>query len=817
MRVAAGTVQVRANADTESDASQGRILGAQGIGLCRTEHMFLAADRLPIMRRFILADTPEAEEAALDELEAAQTADFETVLEAMDGLPVTVRLLDPPLHEFLPDLLELTKREARRELDAAGAVELAAVRRLHEANPMIGTRGVRLGVVRTGLYEMQVRALCMAAASLFARGKRPCVEIMIPLVVEAEELRIARGWVREVLDEIGHPELKSTVITVGAMIETPRAALTAGELAKHADFFSFGTNDLTQMTYAFSRDDVEAKLLPAYLAHGILPANPFAVLDQDGVGELVRIACDQARAVKPGIKLGACGEHAGHPDSAAFLVRLGLDSVSCSPFRVPLARLGVAQALLASGRVKISDIEFDLRQAPAPASEQTGAVDTPSDEIDIDEALVLHTLRVRGFVTPDGFRESIGAHPAEILVTLVEAGEVRHIEKRDMYGLLPPGKERQEALLDTYAGPDVQAGLRPHYERFLELNEVFKQLCTEWQMRGDTQNDHSDAAYDAACVDQLTQLNSDSRPTVEGFASALPRMARYVPRLDEAAAKVARGDTKAFTGVMCSSFHDVWMELHEDLIVLQRIDRVEEGSFDSSGPRRCACVRNSLIASSVAGSDSSSFHCSMKVTSGASAAISREVCCGWNSSLPIATSIGTSIAATCSRVAVTTNSPFHMLPRNAAQSSAVASGWASASSADHLSKPSRNSWRLSSSTPTGCSSTALVNRPGSVVSSPTTNGPPMHIPSTWQRSMPSSSSNAELIVAVGRPPVRCRHRRHGTAGVALVHADQPEPVGQGLPRVPRHACPEVVGRPHPAGSDQQHGEPVGDRLRGRSG
>ncbi len=577
--VAAGTVQVRANADTESDASQGRILGAQGIGLCRTEHMFLAADRLPIMRRFILADTPEAEEAALDELEAAQTADFETVLEAMDGLPVTVRLLDPPLHEFLPDLLELTKREARRELDAAGAVELAAVRRLHEANPMIGTRGVRLGVVRTGLYEMQVRALCTAAASLFARGKRPCVEIMIPLVVEAEELRIARGWVREVLDEIGHPELKSTVITVGAMIETPRAALTAGELAKHADFFSFGTNDLTQMTYAFSRDDVEAKLLPAYLAHGILPANPFAVLDQDGVGELVRIACDQARAVKPGIKLGACGEHAGHPDSAAFLVRLGLDSVSCSPFRVPLARLGVAQALLASGRVKISDIEFDLRQAPAPASEQTEAVDTPSDEIDIDEALVLHTLRVRGFVTPDGFRESIGAHPAEILVALVEAGEVRHIEKRDMYGLLPPGKERQEALLDTYAGPDVQAGLRPHYERFLELNEVFKQLCTEWQMRGDTQNDHSDAAYDAACVDQLTQLNTDSRPTVEGFAEALPRMARYVPRLDEAAAKVARGDTKAFTGVMCSSFHDVWMELHEDLIVLQRIDRVEEGSF----------------------------------------------------------------------------------------------------------------------------------------------------------------------------------------------------------------------------------------------
>jgi phosphoenolpyruvate-protein kinase (PTS system EI component) len=577
--VAAGTVQVRANADTQGDASQGRILGAQGIGLCRTEHMFLAADRLPIMRRFILADTPEAEDAALDELEAAQTADFETVLEAMDGLPVTVRLLDPPLHEFLPDLLDLTAREARGELDEAGLVQLAAVRRLHEANPMIGTRGVRLGVVRTGVYEMQVRALCTAAANLFARGKKPCVEIMIPLVVEAEELRLARGWVREVLDEIGHPELKSTVITVGAMIETPRAALTAGELAQCADFFSFGTNDLTQMTYAFSRDDVEAKLLPAYLASGILPANPFAVLDQEGVGELVRIACKAARAAKPGIKLGACGEHAGHPDSAGFLVRLGLDSVSCSPFRVPLARLGVAQALLACGRVKVSDIDFEIRQPEQSASDETVAVEPPAGEIEIDEALVLHTLRVRGFVTPDGFRESLGAHPADILTKLVEGGEVRHIEKRDMYGLLPPGKEHQEALLDTYAGPDVQAGLKQHYEHFLELNEVFKQLCTDWQMCGDTQNDHTDAAYDAACIERLTVLNAESRPTIDGFADTVARMSRYAPRLDDAAARVAGGDVKAFTGVMCSSFHDVWMELHEDLIVLQRIDRVEEGSF----------------------------------------------------------------------------------------------------------------------------------------------------------------------------------------------------------------------------------------------
>ncbi len=305
--VAAGHVGVRANADTEADATRGRELGAQGIGLCRTEHMFLAADRLPIMRRLILSHDPATEAEALAELEVVQTSDFESVLEAMDDLPVTVRLLDPPLHEFLPDLLDLVACEARGELDDKGLVELAAVRRLHESNPMIGTRGVRLGVVRSGLYEMQVRALCAAAANLFERGLHPHVEIMIPLVVDAEELRIARSWVTGVLDEIGHPELASDVVTVGAMIETPRAALTAGALAEHADFFSFGTNDLTQMTFAFSRDDVEAKLLPAYQALGILPANPFAELDQEGVGALdqhrvragpIDQAHDQARCVR---------------------------------------------------------------------------------------------------------------------------------------------------------------------------------------------------------------------------------------------------------------------------------------------------------------------------------------------------------------------------------------------------------------------------------------------------------------------------------------------------------------------------------------
>jgi phosphoenolpyruvate-protein kinase (PTS system EI component) len=595
--VARGHVQVRVNADTEADASYGRELGAQGIGLCRTEHMFLAGDRLPIMRRFILSDDPESEEAALAELGEAQTADFESVLEAMDDLPVTIRLLDPPLHEFLPDLLDLTAREARGELTAEQCAELAVVRRLHEANPMIGTRGVRLGVVRSGLYEMQVRALCTAAANLFAKGKHPRVEIMIPLVVDAEELRIARGWVRDVLDEIGHPELKSTVVTVGAMIETPRAALVAHALAEHADFFSFGTNDLTQMTYAFSRDDVEARLLPAYQALGVLPANPFAVLDQEGVGELVRIGCEAARAAKPAIKLGVCGEHAGHPESAGFLVRLGVDSVSCSPFRVPMARLGVAQALLASGRVNINDVEFDFDAAPELASDESAGAEPASsgpsangsaagdtalddgDVLDVDEALVLHVLRIRGFVTVEGFTASLGTPCTEILETLVATGHVRHIEKRNMYGLLPAGTDRHEALLVEAVPREVRDGLHEPYARFLELNEDFKQLCTNWQMRDGQPNDHSDAEYDGACIQRLVELSAAATPIIEAMAGTLPRLRRYVVRLARAAECVTNGETNRFTGVMCDSFHDIWMELHEDLIVLQRIDRVAEGSF----------------------------------------------------------------------------------------------------------------------------------------------------------------------------------------------------------------------------------------------
>ena len=590
--VARGHVQVRVNADTKDDAAYGRELGAQGIGLCRTEHMFLSGERLPVVRRFILAADPASEEAALDELEHAQAADFEELLEAMDGLPVTVRLLDPPLHEFLPDLVELTARHARGELTETECAELTAVRRLHETNPMIGTRGVRLGVVRPGVYEMQVRALCTAAARLFERGMHPHVEIMIPLVVETEELRIARSWVCAVLDELGHPELGSAVVTVGAMIETPRAALVAGALAAHADFFSFGTNDLTQMTYAFSRDDVESRLLPAYQALGILDANPFSVLDQEGVGELVRIGCEGARQAKPSIKLGVCGEHAGDPESAAFLVRLGVDSVSCSPFRVPMARLGVAQALLECGRVRINEVDFppvddadgtaddDAADAPSGAAKNGSGTGEATGTIGvIDETLVLHVLRVRGFVTSDGFDESLGQHPVEHLDALVAAGHVRFLEARGMYSLTPSGKEHHAAAVATATSDDVRAGLAAVYPRFLELNDRFKALCTEWQLRDDAPNDHADADYDRACIEQLLTLEADSHDVVADLARVLPRLGRYRERLQQAASGVAAGDTAKFTGVMCGSFHDIWMELHEDLIVLQDIDRVAEGSF----------------------------------------------------------------------------------------------------------------------------------------------------------------------------------------------------------------------------------------------
>ena len=337
---------VRANADTGADAAKARELGAEGIGLCRTEHMFLGDDRLPIVREMILADTPEGEAAALEKLRSAQRADFVEIFEAMDGLPVTVRLLDPPLHEFLPSVEELAIREATGELTGEERSLLAAARSWSEQNPMLGTRGVRLGVVKPGLYGMQVRAAVEAALDRARDGGKPVVEIMIPLTISREEMAEARAWVTDAIAQALKGSRRKLEITIGTMIETPRAALEAGEIAEVADFFSFGTNDLTQMTFGFSRDDVESRVMPVYLEHGLLRRNPFDTIDTRGVGALVELAAERGRAANRHIKLGVCGEHGGDPASIAFFQRVGLDYVSCSPFRIPVARLAAAQAIV---------------------------------------------------------------------------------------------------------------------------------------------------------------------------------------------------------------------------------------------------------------------------------------------------------------------------------------------------------------------------------------------------------------------------------------------------------------------------------------
>jgi pyruvate,orthophosphate dikinase len=342
-----GKLAVRANADTGPDAANARQFGAEGIGLCRTEHMFLGEDRLPIVRRMILADTPEEEASALEELRVVQKADFVEILEAMDGLPVTVRLLDPPLHEFLPSTEELALKQAAEGLTPEEEKLFRAAQQWHEFNPMLGIRGVRLGVVKPGLYAMQVRALMEAAAERLAVRGKPRIEVMIPLTVGREEMHLARGWAEEAIALATAGLRKKPEVIIGTMIETPRAALVAGEIAEEADFFSFGTNDLTQMTFGFSRDDVEGRMMPAYLEQGLLKRNPFETIDKAGVGELVRIAVARGRAARPDIKLGVCGEHGGDPESIDLFYDAGLDYVSCSPFRVPIARLAAAQAIIA--------------------------------------------------------------------------------------------------------------------------------------------------------------------------------------------------------------------------------------------------------------------------------------------------------------------------------------------------------------------------------------------------------------------------------------------------------------------------------------
>jgi len=342
-----GKLAVRANADTGYDAARAREFGAEGIGLCRTEHMFLG-DRLPVVRAMILADQPEAEAAALAELLEVQRADFEEVLESMDGLPITVRLLDPPLHEFLPSIEELVIVQAKGNLPPEGEAVLAAARKWQEQNPMLGLRGVRLGIVKDGLYKMQVRALMQAALIRKDKGGTPIIEVMIPLVVNLPELDLTRRWVEEEVESVLGDRRDEFEVHIGTMIETPRAAIRADQIAEAADFFSFGTNDLTQMTFGFSRDDV-APILEKYLTEGLLSIDPFESIDQHGVGELVRLAVEGGRSTKPDLKLGVCGEHGGDPDSIEFFYSLGLDYVSCSPYRVPIARLSAARAVLGSG------------------------------------------------------------------------------------------------------------------------------------------------------------------------------------------------------------------------------------------------------------------------------------------------------------------------------------------------------------------------------------------------------------------------------------------------------------------------------------
>ncbi|HZB44001.1 MAG TPA: putative PEP-binding protein, partial [Pyrinomonadaceae bacterium] len=355
-------LRVRANADTPHDAAVARDFGAEGIGLCRTEHMFFGDERLAAMREMILADGVGAREKALEKLLPLQRKDFVGIFRAMEGLPVTIRLLDPPLHEFLPNLQDLLGElaELKLKLQRAGSIQemdrlldeidgkrrlLHQVERTRENNPMLGHRGCRLGLVYPEVTRMQARAIFEAACQVQGEGTDIRPEIMVPLVSTAEELRHQEGLIREVARQVTGEHGMTIDYTVGTMIELPRAALTADKIAAHADFFSFGTNDLTQTTFGLSRDD-SGRFLSYYVEHKVMPEDPFQVLDRDGVGELVRTGTERGRAAKPGLKVGICGEHGGEPNSIAFCHEIGLDYVSCSPFRVPVARLAAAQAAL---------------------------------------------------------------------------------------------------------------------------------------------------------------------------------------------------------------------------------------------------------------------------------------------------------------------------------------------------------------------------------------------------------------------------------------------------------------------------------------
>lgn len=352
-------LSIRANADNPEDARKSREFGAEGIGLCRTEHMFMAPDRVPIVREMIMAEDIEERQESLAQLLPMQQDDFYHIFKEMKGLPVTIRLLDPPLHEFLPNLEELLLEVDRlRRSEVKDLLELRTkedllrkVRSLHEMNPMLGHRGCRLGIVNPEIYAMQVEAIFNAAFTLLDEGIITEPEIMIPLVGHVNELSMLREMVMQTYDRVKKNYSGKLTFTVGTMIEIPRAALTADQIAKHADFFSYGTNDLTQTTFGFSRDDAEGKFLQYYLDYKILPENPFIVLDRDGVGKLVETGVKLGRSVKPNLKTGICGEHGGEKSSIEFCYLTGLNYVSCSPFRVPLARLAAAQATIRHGKI----------------------------------------------------------------------------------------------------------------------------------------------------------------------------------------------------------------------------------------------------------------------------------------------------------------------------------------------------------------------------------------------------------------------------------------------------------------------------------
>ena len=345
------TMGVRANADTPRDARVAREMGAEGIGLCRTEHMFFGEDRLPFVQEMIMAESSEDREKSAKKLEPMQKEDFKGILKEMEGLPVIIRLLDPPLHEFLPNYEDLLVEITKLKIQGADSKEIEAkekllqrVADLREMNPMLGHRGCRLGITFPEVYSMQVRAIFEAAAELTKEGAKVFPEVMVPLVVNEKELSILRTQIVKVAEEVMEKENIHFEYRVGTMIELPRAALCADKIAQEADFFSFGTNDLTQTTFGFSRDDAEGKFLPFYIEKKVLEEDPFQVLDQEGVGKLVQMGLKEGKKSNQSLEVGICGEHGGEPSSVKFCYRIGLDYVSCSPYRVPIARLAAAQA-----------------------------------------------------------------------------------------------------------------------------------------------------------------------------------------------------------------------------------------------------------------------------------------------------------------------------------------------------------------------------------------------------------------------------------------------------------------------------------------